>query len=509
MMPPNPEPSLPSDDSSHSFAEAHHSSTSSSSNSDNSSDPQLSRLATLVGFTEPSAPSWQTPAMPTAWTTQNALTSETAHDPVTEQETTDDPYKVRTAQPIWSNPFAKAGLVGTGTLTIMVAAGIFLNGLWVPPHPQVGTPPSASLPKVNQDPLVASKSVGDLKTELALGRQAKELEEANAAIRTKSSALSTSPARTSTATAPSSISNASLPPEATGAAASPPSPPLISPAPPVGDRSSASDSTATSDPSKQWLALAKLGSYGQVSSSPNPVITPTPINPKPSNEINKVTAQITAIKPLAVGTSAIGILVTPLIWAGESGANRSVENRLVVQMVKPLMAADGTILFPEKTALLAQTQSISQSGLVQMSILKAVYIADGKQVEVNVPEGAIRVLGRGKQPLIANYYQKKGSQINLGLSILGGISKAAELYNRQQSSTVVSNSSSTIVSQQNPKPNAPAEFLAGTTQSLVQQLTQRSQQSIAELSQRSDTRYIAAGTEVEIFVNQPAEIFLP
>jgi hypothetical protein len=73
-----------------------------------------SRMARLVGLVEESS---------------EANTDEAAEESTSSLQPLSEPQEVRTKESLSSNPFAKLGLVGAGTLGIVLVAGVFLSQL--------------------------------------------------------------------------------------------------------------------------------------------------------------------------------------------------------------------------------------------------------------------------------------------------------------------------------------------------------------------------------------------
>lgn len=84
---------------------------------------------------------------------------------------------------------------------------------------------------------------------------------------------------------------------------------------------------------------------------------------------------------------------------------------------------------------------------------------------------------------------------------MGGVNKAAELMNRVDTQ-VTTTSGSTVVTNTNSERNLTAGILQGGLQSIVPQIAQRNQQSIAQMMQQTNVWLLPAGEQVEIYVNR-------
>jgi hypothetical protein len=281
---------------------------------------------------------------------------------------------------------------------------------------------------------------------------------------------------------------------------------------------------APPDPLEEWAKLAKLGSYGQVSTtgtsgvtiSQAPPIsknTPVPSEPQPqppqTNPRNIAQSQSQGPKTVAVGTSAKAVVATAIF--GETTRNRNNDkddenkNVFVIKLRKPLKSVDGQVAIPANTELLADIRSISDQGLLQLNVTKVVSQKDGVIAETPLPQNAIIIRGVNGRPLLANKFPNQGGAIagmDLGLFVLGGIGKAAELVNRTDTSVVTTTAGGTIVSSTNPDRNLLAGILEGGFNSVIPQISQRNQQAIAQLTQQTNVWFLQAGKEVEVYVNQ-------
>lgn len=138
------------------------------------------RMARLVGFVEESA----------------NFDDEVGQDSTTLQPSLSSSAEVRTEQPFASNPFAKLGLVGIGTLGIVLLAGGFLSQLMSgsnqkPSNNNIVSPAARSQPKIESLPQALAIEVETLKTKLALTEQAEDVKAAQRELRTAKLAPST------------------------------------------------------------------------------------------------------------------------------------------------------------------------------------------------------------------------------------------------------------------------------------------------------------------------------
>jgi hypothetical protein len=176
-----------------------------------------------------------------------------------------------------------------------------------------------------------------------------------------------------------------------------------------------------------------------------------------------------------------------------------------VRLQEPLKTVDGAIALPENTELLAEIRSLSEQGLLQLTINKVVLLINNNPTEITLPKNAITVRAIEGKPLIASQFPNQVSSItsmDAGLFILGGLGKAAELFNRTESQVVTTTQAGSIVSNNNPQRNILAGVMEGGMSSVVPQIAQRNQQAIAQMMQRTNIWFLPAGTEVEVYINQ-------
>ncbi|MBE9210318.1 hypothetical protein IQ244_28220 [Nostoc sp. LEGE 06077] len=485
-----------------------------------------SKIARLVGFEDESK-------------TVNVEAKEESDIP---EALTTEPEEVKTTQPLSANPFAKLTLVGSATLVVVLLAGGFLSQLMSGSSQKsnsnvvsVPTPSTTTTTPRQQD---LQQEIEDLKTKLALAEQADEVAASQQNLRNPVRLVSsdTRPNRTAirnvrpAVQAPAQVVYVPRqvnPPLARPSAVTPVIPesriaPELTPPPVV------TTPPAPPDPLQEWAKLAKLGSYGQVSTTgtsavnisqvppannndtvTSPETTQPQTQPQPQTNPRLSPGQTQGPKTVAVGTSTKAVVATAIF--GETTRTRGNDkddedkNVFVIQLKKPLKSTDGEVAIPEKTELLAEIKSISEQGLLQLNVTKIVSQKDGVITETSLPNNAIIIRGVKGRPLIANKFPNSSGAIasmDLGLFVLGGIGKAAELFNRTEAQVVTTTATGTIVSNTNPRRNLLAGVLEGGFNSVIPQISQRNQQEIARLTQQTNVWFIAAGKEVEVYVNQ-------
>ncbi|MBD2166319.1 hypothetical protein H6G04_18145 [Calothrix membranacea FACHB-236] len=466
------------------------------------------------------------------------------------------PESVKTEQSLSSNPFAKLGLVGTTTLAVVLVAGGFLTQMMNGSSQKAkkkNTSPDVKSPVVSESPQ-PELEIETLKTKLALTEQAEAVKLAQQQLRgiqIPPQPIASRPAIKSNApriVTVERIVDVPQPPQ-TAVNSQPLPPPQIVAAQPNIKPEIKPVVNATPkpklDPYQMWASLAKLGSYGQVgsnnqaqadvnnletASTPNtntpemaqqannsqPEATPTPEttteNPAEQSTIIAAKEGKQSEKSIAVGSSVKGVLATAVFGqtmnAGSNNEDETPQNTFVVQLQQPLKSADGKVAIPAGTELLTEIRSLSDQGLLQLDVVKAIAKNGNEMTENSLPSNAMIIRGANGKPLLAQQFPNRGSSIagmDLGMFVLGGLGKAAELMNRSESQVVTTNAGGTVVSSTNPQSNLLAGVLEGGMNTVVPQIAQRNQQAAAEMMQRTNVWFLPAGTEVEIYVNQPIE----
>ncbi|AVH71186.1 TrbI/VirB10 family protein [Nostoc sp. 'Lobaria pulmonaria (5183) cyanobiont'] len=504
-----------------------------------------SRMSRLVGFEEESS----------SGDTQGS------EDSATPPESLSLPQEVQTKQALSSNPFAKLGLVGAATLAIVLVGGVFLSQLMSGSNQK---PKTIVSPPVQQQPTDESISqqmegqIDTLKTKLALSEQAQMVKAAQQQLRiaksTPTVALQQPSVRQKVIPTPPPTAYVPRTVTVERIIRVPASQPLLSPQPLVAKPNTQPVVNVTPPPPpspfEEWARLAKLGSYGQVNPSnqptsniatlepakttqpqqqetPNPDPEQTPQTPQPENSAVSQ-AQPQGQKSVAVGSSAKAVLATAIFGetsnkSGGGGDADEAKNVFVIRLKEALKSTDGTVALPANTEFLAEIGSLSEQGLLQMNIVKVISQNNGNPTERSLPNNAIILRGTQGKPLIANKFPGQSSSIasmDAGLFVLGGIGKAAELVNRSDSEYQYptinptpnpDGSSNGNVTSAYPilvtknRRNLAAAVLEGGMNSVVPQIAQRNQQAIAQMSQQTNVWFLPAGTNIEIYVNQPTQ----
>ncbi len=499
----------------------------------NSDKPEINsswelRMAELVGF-EPEV-------------TPNSIETSDEIIEITEESLQTNSNK----QPLWANPFAKAGVVGTTILLTVLGAGTLLSQMMVsttkkPKENVVSTPQKEKLETLKQP--LAEAEIELLKTKLALADQARAVKAAQVQLKTAQLSLVT-PAKVNPSRQVTSIEQPRVVTQKTPAATATQTPRVIVQRLPSEvktvyvprivtverivrvpqEKVAVTPSLKSSQrktipplaviPSSRTTALPKLAS--DVSIPPIPAPTPamvsntfqsvTPISPNQQNNSPTLQTNQQPSKSVAVGSSVKAVLANGLFGETTRTGNDSDntnDSKFVVRLKQPLKNTDNTVALPAGTELLTQIRRIGESGMMQLEVVSVISLEDGNVKEKDIPKGALKIRAPQGKPLIANKFPNNGkaiAQMDTGLFVLGGISKAAELANRPESSVNINGNN--VITQSNPKPNILTGVLEGGLTTVVPQITIRNQQAISEMTARGNIWVLPAGKEVEVYVNQ-------
>ena len=438
-----------------------------------------------------------------------------------------------------ANPFTKLGVVAAGTGLVIGVLAVFTSGVMN----QEDSQPAQETQADFAEPMVAAEESaaddrGQLLTDLAMGQQQAELE----ALAEEETTPRPEPEPAATQEAPQFSSPPRPAPRSPQPVVQRPAPP---PRPTPAPRTIAAQPSPAvtapepeEDPMEQWMALSQVGSYRRgpslsateaTSSLPVPEQLPTHNSVDGSSAIQSaVPGQIphsgvltpastwpainhaeeaailqehplpTSSAALVTGTQAKAVLETPLIWAA---ATETETPQFVVKLTEPLLTPEDAIGLPAETALVVQVDSVDESGLAQLTVVS--FIQDDR--EVALPTGAIQLRGLEGMPLIAQKYGDPGSDIarmDLNMAAMSGVSRVAELINRPQSSSVISNVGGSTVTQETGDPNILAGLLEGAFGQLSEQMDERNQAALEEILNRPTIWYLPPGLEIEVYINQ-------
>ncbi len=447
----------------------------------------------------------------------------------------------KSSRPIWSKPMPKMGMAALLLLPVMVIAGVFLTGGGRSEQVQ-----STALGNANPPPAKPPESVGKagepmqqeiarLKAKSALDGQAKLEKQLakqpnNKSVKTVQKSTSAKPT-TAPSPQPTSATSVAIRSEPPKIATAPVSRPEVIPIRESRSipRTQTVERPATTapidepriDPQERWQQLVKLGSYGSVrpesSAIPESIAqAELPQTTEPQAKLTiwdrqdvAVDSTIDPLPPepqptsLIAGTNAAAVFETPLVLDDSKSSDR-----FTIALSEAIPDATGKTALPANTKLTVQVEGVSQTGRVQLSATTATWNQDGQTKEMMLPTGAIQIRGDRGRPLISQQFEDKGKELaalDQGQFILSAVRGASEQL-IQSNTRVQTGGGSTVVTQENQRPNVIAGALQGGADTLLTTIGERNKRVAEEIQQRPPIRYVAAGTPVQVFVNQSVQL---
>ncbi len=437
----------------------------------------------------------------------------------------DDAQSQRTLPNFAGSPLARMGLIGTIGLVVIIGVGGLIGGFQgqVKDASKKDQQPSPD-PAQFATPMVAAQPQGDGNLKAQMAFQTQKNATVNPDVKT-----TPPPAPAITAT-PTPAATTSPPPPPVPVAVSPT--PIVEPAPPPAPIFTSSPISVSPiplanlppiDPNKAWNDLAQSATYGSLPvmitpptppPAPLPVVTSAPKLQTPQSDMGGLPSlssyQMSASnsrRKLRIGTQVKATLLNPIAWSGDGkdiafSGNGAATPKFIVRLEQSLKDSDGNEVVPQGTEIVIAVRSLEpRSGMAELTALQM--IIDNQ--EYAPPIGAITLRGAKGNPLIADKFQDKGKDIAVAdrsMFFFGALSKVGELLNRTDSNVVITAGGSSSSSSSSGKPNVLGGVLQGGFGALAQQQQQRNQQWLQEIIQRPDIRYIPAGKELSLYINQ-------
>jgi len=264
------------------------------------------------------------------------------------------------------------------------------------------------------------------------------------------------------------------------------------------------------DPNQLWQQASQIGSYGNISAPPPPSLqAKTTVQPTPESTLfagnTGETGAPSGPRPAAagnrslmIGTQASGELATAIAWAGKQTA---LNRKFLVRLTSPLQN-NGTVVIPDGTQLVGEIAQVSNSGLLQMSLVSV--IENGR--EIPLPQGAILVLGEGGRPLRAQVETPDGGGSNLAAFALAGIAKAAEVANDSNEAFVFDSEAGSFSSTSSTDTDYLSGAVQGASEELLAQMERRNQQALERARSQEILFILEPGTPVQLLVNESISI---
>ncbi|MGD1871562.1 MAG: TrbI/VirB10 family protein [Mastigocoleus sp.] len=311
------------------------------------------------------------------------------------------------------------------------------------------------------------------------------------------------------------------------------------------------ESALASDPMEEWSKINRLGSYGSVTIAiqkrtqnnhknlnaatlytsskdvtiPRAQMVSVPVQSNDSEleplhteeaaiiNINRVrtrrnlpVSQVEFVKRLTVGAYAAGKFATPLIWSRNNDDSKSTQKqKFIIRLSESLTTTQGYVVIPKNSQIIANITDIVPGGLVQMEATQVV-IAEKEYI---LPNGAIKILGKSGQALIASKRNTKRADIarrDIETFGAGSLAKVGRVLNQPSEEQLSTNSgiggTNTFSSIRRNRSNVLGAILEGGFEPLTQQILQRNQRAIKKIQQQQEVWYLKSGTSVRVFVNQ-------
>lgn len=299
------------------------------------------------------------------------------------------------------------------------------------------------------------------------------------------------------------------------------------------------------DPDQAWQKALAVGSYGQssdhtIASTAQPMPTPDQSTrlvddnlrsqeeaiPKPQELIVTRTVNDTqqsryeadeqlllygiprhtvSITPGAISTAR---LLTPVVWAQDLKAEQQPQ-RFVLQSSQPIYGTDGSVALPAGSQMVAKVDAVSQSGMMQLSVVQAVVpTSNGNQV-IEIPSGTMFIAGESGQPLVAKNHSPQGGEVakrDITIALMGALGQVGSLLNRPSNQTTTTSPYLSTTSISNGQSNLLGGILEGGFGKLADRISQRQQQQVEEILQRPNFWYVPAGQTIQVFTAAPVEV---
>jgi len=470
----------------------------------------------------------------------------------------DCPEKHRTFPTIVSNPFSKIALVGGVGIIGFALVGLFINSIMSTNAKQA----AATGDKETKNLVVSSSldpkdaELAKVKTDLAMGSQVSN--RARSSSNLLSSDLPKSGLDPKDKAADASASSDKVNPQATVPTSQLPPPPpsnlttvpvepepvrppvrqvMANPSPVmVAPQGLAKLDSSPSNSVEEWQRLASIGSYGSVASDSrsvanlpyqnNQVVVPNNQVVVPNNQVVATTSNSRVEQPLnsltnylarsqtanqsrvagntiSVGTTAKASIKTPVVFAptGNLTSGNGVP-KFIVTLDEPILTVDRREAIPAGSLLIVTVRPLdAKSGLSELDVVSI--SMNGR--EFTPPSNTFTIRGASGSPLVADNYFDYGSQIagmDLSTVLITAAAEVGKLTNNPINTSSISTVSGFSTSTASPPPDYVGAAVSGGLGYLSKALIARNLDSTKEFANRPNVFYMAAGKEVQVFINQ-------
>lgn len=504
---------------------------------------ELAELAAMTGYQ----------VEPPPGKSQNAKATESLLDA---EDLEDLEANSKTTTPLWSNPLAKTALVSTLMATGLGSVGLFvwsLNGNWnknLAVTKPVTTENEATS-KTNPDQAEISR----LKTVTALGSQAQIIKQApkTPARFLPSSDKSSKPpkrAEKPVPVSPTVVDHSPIalaPPSSTYTPVNRSISPVAEKLPEFSRPASSSVPVSSSpvDPNEAWRRALAVGNYGQnddrmIASAAQPMAAsdqpaqPNEVTVRSQDETNVPPQETTIARSvidnqqsryeadaeallsgiprhtyaIVPGTIATAKLITPVVWAQDLKAEQQPQ-RFILQLSQSIYDAAGSVVLPAGSQMVAKVDAVSNSGMMQISVVEAVVPTSNGNQMVEIPDGTMFVAGEGSQPLVAKNHNPQRSEVaqrDIEIALMGALGQVGSLLNRPSNQTSTTSPYLSTTSISNGQTNLLGGILEGGFSKLSSQISQRQQRQVEEILQRPNFWYVPAGQTIQVFTTSSVEV---
>ncbi len=187
------------------------------------------------------------------------------------------------------------------------------------------------------------------------------------------------------------------------------------------------------------------------------------------------------------GTAALAILATPLPLVQEQNGGNAQEN-LTIVLSEPLLAVDGSKVFPVGTQIVAQLRSLSDDGIAKVVGVFAL-VEKGNAVEkIAFPDSSVQILTPEGEPFAVRDQPKERRQQRRRRSLLGSVARRAA-------------SSAAIGSALGDRSSLVSGLAQEAADAAVSELERRN--TLPPTRDKRSTNELAVGTEVGVFITLP------
>ncbi|MBW4635087.1 MAG: hypothetical protein KME30_25270 [Iphinoe sp. HA4291-MV1] len=210
---------------------------------------------------------------------------------------------------------------------------------------------------------------------------------------------------------------------------------------------------------------------------------------------------------LVVGSFAKATLITPIVSQNTSNNQQVNTTKFVARLDEPLMSHTGDVAIKAGTLV-----SITVLGVENSSVVRAEVTAIMKdQTEYPVSSGAIAILGKNGNPLIANKYHNKGSAIaryDTTLGVIAGLAKVGEIISEPNEEVIedLPLGGTRTRRSRNGHRSLSGAFIKGAFGSVSEVISERTKKATNEIMNSPNVWYVPKNTEITIKVDRSLKL---